>query len=97
MPTFDVLDAENIAPSNQKFMGKLNYNFAAETKSEFQFPVNHKKQKTNMEWDQKSRGVPQSYYQRNVSRSPNTQLNDKGSKVQKSLLGQSKERYTFHE
>lgn len=48
MPTFDVLDAENIAPSNQKLMGKLNYNIAAETKSEFQFPVNHKRQKTNI-------------------------------------------------
>lgn len=89
-PMFDTHDIENIEPQQNRFKPKQNYNIAAETKSQFQFPINNGRNKTNIEWDQKSREVPQSYYQRNPSKSPNTRTNANRSRAPKSIVGQQR-------
>ncbi len=55
MPMFDTQDIENISLTNNRFNGKQSYNAVAETKSEFQFPINNQRNKVNVDWDQKSR------------------------------------------
>lgn len=43
-----------------------------------------------MDWDQKSREVTQTYYQRNASKSPITRPNANRSRIQKSTTGQQR-------
>lgn len=91
MPMFDTLEMQNIEQQQNRFMPRQNYNVIAETKSQFQLPMNNTaRNKVNMEWDQKSRQVPQSYYQRNPSKSPNARTITNRSRIPKSIHQQQR-------
>ena len=87
---FDGRDMENVSPANNRFNGKQSYN--AETKSEFQFPINNQRNKVNVDWDQKSRQIPQSYYARNASKSPNNRAVNR-SRIPKSVIDQQRNEF----